>query len=63
MAISEKIKQKIEKLDEKDEDFKKLLLDILEEESKGDFRYKERFENIINEYLKDKKVVIKDDQN
>lgn len=52
MPISEKIKKKIENLNETDA-FKKLMLDILAEEDKGNHRFKEAYEKRVNTYLKE----------
>lgn len=53
MPISEIIVTKIEQLDD-EQDFKDLLISILTEEDKGNFRFKNVYENLINEYLKRK---------
>ena len=53
MPISEIIVTKIEQLDDERE-FKDLLISILTEEDKGNFRFKNVYENLINEYLKKK---------
>lgn len=50
MPISEKIRSKIAMLDES-EDLKKLMLCILEEEDKGNYRFKDTYERLVNEYL------------
>ena len=53
MPISEIIRKKINSLDET-EALKKLMLDILSEEDKGNFRFKETYEKLVNEYLAEK---------
>lgn len=53
MPISEKIRNKITALEVSD-DLKKLMLDILTEEDKGNHRFKETYERLVNEYLKTK---------
>ena len=53
MPISEIIVTKREQLDD-EQDFKDLLISILTEEDKGNFRFKNVYENLINEYLKRK---------
>ena len=50
MPISDKIVEQIKTLKVND-DFKKLLLDILSEEDKGTHKYKESYEKMVNEYL------------
>jgi hypothetical protein len=50
MPISEKIKNQIQQLDAT-EDFKELMLSILTEEDKGNFRFKDTYEKLINEYI------------
>lgn len=62
MPISKKIIDKVNSL-EQDEDFKKLVLDILNEEDKGNHRYKEKYEQIIEEYLNNSKEKDENDQN
>ena len=53
MPISEKIREKINQLNDPD-DFKKLMLSILEEEDKGSHRYTDVYERLVTEYLKAK---------
>lgn len=53
MPISEKIRNKIIALDEP-EDLRKLMLCILSEEDKGNHRFKDTYERLVNEYLKAK---------
>ena len=50
MPISEKIQEKIRKLPD-DEKFKELMLAILAEEDKGNFRFKDTYEKLIKAYL------------
>lgn len=61
MPISEIIVKKIEQLDD-DKDFKELLISILSEEDKGNFRFKAVYESLINKYL-DQKEGETDDSN
>ena len=42
--------KQISKIDAPD-DFKELMLAVLTEEDKGNFRFKEAYERLINEYL------------
>lgn len=53
MPISEKIMNQINKIDAPN-DFKELMLAVLAEEDKGNFRFKEAYERLINDYLKAK---------
>lgn len=53
MPISEKIIAQINSIDTDDE-FKELMLSILSEEDKGNHRYKDTYEKMINEYLEKK---------
>lgn len=53
MPISEKILTQISKIDAPD-DFKDLMLAVLTEEDKGNFRFKEAYEKLINDYIKAK---------
>ena len=53
MPISEKIMNQIKKIDAPN-DFKELMLAVLAEEDKGNFRFKEAYERLINDYLKAK---------
>lgn len=53
MPISEKILEKIQQLDDTDE-LKRLMISILTEEDKGNHRFKETYEKLVNEYLKEK---------
>lgn len=53
MPISEKIRKKIEMLEDPD-DLKKLMITILEEEDKGSHRYTETYERLVTEYLRAK---------
>lgn len=48
--ISEKIKKQIEDL-QIDEDMKKLMLRILEEEDKGIYKFKDLYDKLVNEYI------------
>ena len=52
MPISEKIFEKIVALDVP-EDLKLLMLAILEEEDKGNHRFKETYERLVIDYLKE----------
>ena len=53
MPISEKILRTIQQLDDSDE-LKHLMISILIEEDKGNHRFKEKYEQLVNEYLKAK---------
>lgn len=50
MPISNKIIKHIKALDE-DDSMKKLMLDILKEEDKGVYKFKEKYISLINKYL------------
>ena len=50
MPISEKIKEQIDAL-EVQKDFKDLMIAILTEEDKGNFRFKDTYEKLLNEYI------------
>lgn len=52
MAVSKKIEKEIEKLS-KEEAFKKLMMDILELESKGLYNYKSKYEELIKKYIEE----------
>ena len=56
MAVSEKIQKKISELDKCDEKFKELMLNILEEEANGTYKIKIRYEDLVNQYIKEGKV-------
>ena len=63
MAISKKIEKEVEKLDKK-ESFKELMLKILDEESKGLFAFKVKYDELIKKYIEENVVgVITDDKN
>ena len=53
MPISEKIQEKIRTLPD-DEKLKKLMLAILTEDDKGNFRFKDTYEKLVNAYLAEK---------
>lgn len=53
MPISEKIQEKIRNLPD-DEKLKELMLAILAEEDKGNFRFKDTYEKLVNAYLTEK---------
>lgn len=53
MPISEKIQEKIRNLSD-DEKLKELMLSILAEEDKGNYRFKDTYEKLVNAYLADK---------
>lgn len=59
MPISEKIMKQISKIDAPD-DFKELMLAVLSEEDKGNFRFKEAYERLINDYLNAKEDGLSD---
>lgn len=50
MPISEKIIAQINSVDV-DVEFKELMLAILTEEDKGNFRFKDTYEKLVNDYL------------
>ena len=50
MPINEKIMEEIKQNPAWDDDFKKLLIDILYVEEKG-YRYKKEFEALVEKYL------------
>ena len=50
MPISEKIVQRI-KNSKNDDDFKKLMLNILNEEDMGNHQFKRAYEKYVNDYL------------
>ena len=54
MPISEKIIERI-KYSNLDKEFKKLMLQILAEEDKGNYRFKAEYEKFVNEYLETQK--------
>ncbi|MDE5617255.1 MAG: hypothetical protein K2I36_00165 [Ureaplasma sp.] len=54
MPISEKIVLRI-KNSKNDDDFKKLLLNILNEEDMGNHQFKRTYEKYVNDYLDVKK--------
>ena len=63
MAVSKKIQKEIDKLS-KEETFKKLLMDILELESKGLYNYKAKYEELIKKYIEENVVgAVNDDKN
>lgn len=55
MPISEKIIAQINNIDA-DEEFKELMLAILAEEDKGNFRFKDTYEKLVNDYLEKKEA-------
>ena len=55
MPISEKIIAQINSIDV-DEEVKQLMLYILAEEDKGNFRFKDTFEKLINDYIEKKEA-------
>ena len=52
MPISEKIKEQIDAL-EVQKDFKDLMIAILTEEDKGNFRFKDTYEKLVRDVLGD----------
>ena len=50
MPISEMIKEQIDAL-EVQKDFKALMIAILTEEDKGNFRFKDTYEKLVNKYI------------
>lgn len=64
MRVSEKIQNKIDEIGKNDDNLKKLMLDILEEEANGTYKIKIKYEELVNEYIKNEKVgVSEDDKN
>ncbi len=55
MAISEKIVSRINELNE-DEKLKELMFTILEMENYGHYRYIDRYDTLIQEYISKEKV-------
>lgn len=63
MTVSKKIEKEIEKLD-KEEPFKRLMMDILELESKGIYNYKSKYEELIKKYIEENiDGVVENDKN
>lgn len=63
MAVSKKIINEVEKIDKK-EKFKKLMLQILEEESKGLHSFKVKYEELIKKYIEENVVgIVENDKN
>ena len=62
MSVSKKIENEIKKLDETDE-IKEIMMEILEEESKGLYNWKKKYEAIIDEYIKKNVLGEKNDNN
>lgn len=64
MALSKKIEKEVKKLT-KEEAFKKLMLDILEMEAKGNYNYKAKYEGLIKKYIDEMEAVgvVNNDQN
>ena len=64
MAVSKKIEKEVEKLEKKEEAFKKLMMEILEMESKGNYNYKAKYDELIKKYIEENVVgVVNNDQN
>ena len=59
MLVSKKIQNEVEKLD-KNEAMKKLMLDILDEESKGLYNFKLKYEELIKKYIEENTVGVVD---
>ena len=59
MPVSKKIEKEIDKLS-KEEAFKKLMMDILELESKGLYNYKSKYEELIKKYIEENVVGVVD---
>lgn len=55
MAVSNKIRSEIEKIDKK-EKFKNLMLEILDEESKGLHNFKSKYIELIDKYIAEKSL-------
>lgn len=63
MTVSKKIQNEIEKL-QKDENLKKLMLEILELESKGLYNFKAKYDELIKNYIEKNVVgVVENDKN
>ncbi len=63
MSVSKKIENEIEKLD-KNKEFRNLMLEILEEESKGLYNYKSKYEELMKKYIEENVVgVVENDKN
>lgn len=52
MAVSKKIEKEVEKLS-KEEAFKKLMMDILELESKGNYNFRSKYEELVKKYIEE----------
>lgn len=64
MAVSKKIEKEVEKLEKKEEAFKKLMMEILEMEAKGNYNYKAKYDELIKKYIEENVVgVVNNDQN
>lgn len=64
MPVSKKIQDEIKKIEKKEAGFKKLMLDILEEESIGTYKIKEKYTELVNKYIEENVVgVVEDDKN
>lgn len=64
MAVSKKIEKEVEKLEKKEEAFKKLMMEILEMEAKGNHNYKAKYDELIKKYIEENVVgVVNNDQN
>lgn len=64
MTVSKKIEKEVEKLEKKEEAFKKLMMEILEMESKGNYNYKAKYDELIKKYIEENVVgVVNNDQN
>ena len=64
MAVSKKIEKEVEKLEKKEEAFKKLMMEILEMEAKGNYNYKAKYDELVKKYIEENAVgVVNNDQN
>jgi len=59
MPISKKILDEVNNLEENNE-FKKLLIDLLEKEDKGNHQNKKGFDKIINSFIEENNLLEKD---
>ena len=63
MIVSKKIENEINKISQ-EENFKKLMMDILELESKGLYNYKAKYDELIKKYIEENTIgVVKNDKN
>ena len=58
MHVSEKIQKKINEIAKDDDNLKKLMVDILEEEANGTYKIKIKYEELVNEYIKNGRIEV-----